>query len=310
MSSLFSQCSWGACPPRLIIAAERETLPPPPSSSHDDSKPADNTGTLILDATCTPADVHFPTDAGVRNDARELSEKIIDELCVDDDCQKKPRTYRRLARKNYLLLVRNKRPGYSLIRRTLRAQLQYLRRNLGHIQDLTKTNGLTAKQQYKLDVLTEVYRQQKQMYDNNRHAIEKRIVSVSQPWVRPIVRGKLTAKTEFGAKLALSLENGFDRVENLSWDAFNESQTLIESCKRYRERNGVYPKRILADKIYRNLDNLNFCNQNGIKMYGPKLGRPPKDKSLYEYQKLMERSEAGERNAIEGKFGEAKRRYG
>ena len=220
-----------------IIAAERENLPPPPSSSHDDSKPADNTGTLILDATCTPADVHFPTDAGVLNDARELSEKIIDELCVDDESQKKPRTYRRLARKNYLLLVRNKRPGYSLIRRTLRAQLQYLRRNLGHIQDLTITNGLTAKQQYKLDVLTDVYRQQKQMYDNNRHAIEKRIVSVSQPWVRPIVRGKLTAKTEFGAKLALSLENGFARVEKLSWDAFNESQTLIESCKRYRERN-------------------------------------------------------------------------
>jgi IS5 family transposase len=293
-----------------IITAERENLPPPPSSSNDDSKPADNTGTLILDATCTPADVHFPTDAGVLNDARELSEKIIDELCVDDDNQKKPRTYRRLARKNYLVLVRNKRPGYSLIRRTLRAQLQYLRRNLGHIQDLTITNGLTAKQQYKLDVLTEVYRQQKQMYDNNRHAIEKRIVSVSQPWVRPIVRGKLTAKTEFGAKLALSLENGFARVEKLSWDAFNESQTLIESCKRYRERNGVYPERILADKIYRNRDNLNFCNQNGIKMNGPKLGRPPKDKSLYEYQKLMERSEAGERNAIEGKFGEAKRRYG
>lgn len=297
-----------------IITAERKNLPPPPPSSSscadEDIKPANNTGTLILDATCAPADIHFPTDAGVLNDARELSEKIIDELCVDHNCQNKPRTYRRLARKNYLVLVRNKRPGYRLIRKTLRAQLQYLRRNLGHIQDLSKTRALTEQQQYQQGVLTEVYRQQKQMYDKNRHSIEKRIVSISQAWVRPIVRGKLTAKTEFGAKLALSLENGFARIEKLSWDAFNESQTLMESCERYRERNGVYPERILADKIYRNRDNLNFCTQNGIKMNGPKLGRPPKDKSLYEYQKLMERSEAGERNAIEGKFGEAKRRYG
>jgi len=45
-------------------------------------------------------------------------------------------------------------------------------------------------------------------------------------------------------------------------------------------------------------------------MNGPKLGRPPKDKKLYEQQKYLERSEAGERNAIEGKFGEAKTRYG
>ena len=45
-------------------------------------------------------------------------------------------------------------------------------------------------------------------------------------------------------------------------------------------------------------------------MNGPKLGRPPKDKTVYDQQRLLERNEAGERNAIEGKFGEAKRRYG
>lgn len=49
---------------------------------------------------------------------------------------------------------------------------------------------------------------------------------------------------------------------------------------------------------------------HGIEMNGPKLGRPPKDKTVYDQQRLLERNEAGERNAIEGKFGEAKRRYG
>lgn len=293
-----------------IIAAQKKD-PPPPAENGDDSDGDDNNdGTLILDATCAPADIHFPTDAGILNDARELAEKLIDELFEASAAEAKPRTYRQTARKNYLLLVRNKRPGKSLIRKTIKSQLQYLRRNLGHIANLAEAGDLTARQQARLVVLQEVHRQQREMYDNKRHAVENRIVSVSQPWVRPIVRGKLTAKTEFGAKLALSLDDGYARIEKLSWDAFNESQTLIESCKRYRERNGFYPKRILADKIYRNRTNLAFCKKHGIAMNGPKLGRPPKDKTLYDQQKLLERDEAGERNAIEGKFGEAKRRYG
>ncbi len=291
-----------------IIAAQKKD--PPPAGNDDDDSTDDNDGTLILDATCAPADIHFPTDAGILNDARELSEKLIDELYKASVEEIKPRTYRQKARKSYLMLVRNKRPGKNLIRKTLKSQLQYLRRNLGHIENLAQTGNLTVRQQARLLVIQEVHRQQKQMYDNNRHAVENRIVSVSQPWVRPIVRGKLTAKTEFGAKLALSLEDGYARIEKLSWDAFNESQTLIESCERYRERNGVYPKRILADKIYRNRTNLAFCKTHGIEMNGPKLGRPPKDKTVYDQQKLLERNEAGERNAIEGKFGEAKRRYG
>ena len=292
-----------------IIATKRKG-PPPAAGGDNNTDTEENSGTLILDATCAPADIHFPTDAGILNDARERSEQLIDELYVPGTDRIKPRTHRRKARKAYLLLVRNKKPGYRLIRRTLRGQLQYLNRNLGYIRELSGINPLNDRQKARLDVLNEVYKQQRQMYDKQEHKVENRIVSVHQPWVRPIVRGKLTANTEFGAKLALSMENGYARIEKLSWDAFNESLTLVESCERYKERNGVYPDRILADKIYRNRDNLRFCTKYGIKMNGPKLGRPPKDRKLYEQQKYLERNEAGERNAIEGKFGEAKRRYG
>lgn len=44
------------------------------------------------------------------------------------------------------------------------------------------------------------------MYDNNTHVVEGRIVSISQPYVRPIVRGKASRPTEFGAKLHLSID--------------------------------------------------------------------------------------------------------
>jgi hypothetical protein len=99
-------------------------------------------------------------------------------------------------------------------------------------------------------------------------------------------------------------------VETLSWDAFNEGKTLIESVERYRQRYGFYPEAVQADKIYRNKENLRYCELHGIRLSGPRLGRPPTDKALQKEQRRLERQDASERNAIEGKFGEGKRRYG
>jgi hypothetical protein len=39
-----------------------------------------NRGKLILDATCAPADISYPTDLGLLNGARQHTEKIIDSL--------------------------------------------------------------------------------------------------------------------------------------------------------------------------------------------------------------------------------------
>jgi hypothetical protein len=97
-------------------------------------------------------------------------------------------------------------------------------------------------------------------------------------------------------QIAISMVDGYASVERLDWNAFNETSTLQESVERYREERGYYPERILADKIYRTRENLSFCSKHGIRMNGPKLGRPPKDKKAYRLQCLLEKSEAGERN--------------
>jgi len=39
-----------------------------------------NQGKLILDATCAPADIKYPNDLGILNQAREQTETIIDAL--------------------------------------------------------------------------------------------------------------------------------------------------------------------------------------------------------------------------------------
>ncbi len=274
-----------------------------------------NQGKLILDATCTPADIRFPTDISLLNEAREKLDDIIDIVHKTlGKPGKRPRTYRQIARKAFLSIAKNKKPGKKGIRKAVGKQLRYVRRNLGAVDRLLAAagdgHGLSQKHLETLSTIRVLYKQQLSMYNNRTHKIPDRVVSISQPHVRPIVRGKAAADVEFGAKVAISIVDGYTYIETLSWDAFNEGTTLVESIESYRERYGHYPAVVQADKIYRNRKNLQYCEGHDIRLSGPRLGRPPADKEKQKEQKRLERQDASERNAVEGKFGEGKRRYG
>jgi hypothetical protein len=279
--------------------------------SSDDSVPeTENHGTLILDASCAPQDIQYATDIRLLHESRQKLEGMMDTLQEGRE-DKKPRNYRQRAAKEYKRFCRNRRPTRREIRTVLRRQLQYVSRDLRHVakmqQDSTVT--LSERQLRDLDVVRRVYEQQRGMYANRTRGCADRIVSLHQPYVRPIVRGKATAKTEFGAKLTVSLLDGYAEVTTLSWDAYNESQDLVKAAEAYKVRYGHYPRRILADKIFRTRHNRRYCKARGIHLNGPPLGRPPKDRTVYDEQLRLEREESRERNAIEGKFGEGKRRY-
>jgi hypothetical protein len=290
-----------------------------PKSSSDDSDgepgstSGSNRGKLIIDATCTPADITFPTDLKVLNTSREKSEEIIDILHSPlRGKQKKPRTYRKRARKEYLSAAKSKKLLRGQRRKAIRKQLGYLKRNLKSIAKLSGKTSLLllSPRQYKnLLVIHEVYRQQQWMFDQHTHRIDDRIVSVSQPHVRPIKRGKAGAPTEFGAKISLSLTDGFSYVDRISWDAYNESGDLIEQAEKYKERYGFYPESIHADQIYRTRGNRKFCKKYGIRLSGPPLGRPSADKEKRHEQQLQARQDELDRIPIEGKFGQGKRRF-
>ena len=145
------------------------------------------------------------------------------------------------------------------------------------------------------------------MYDNTVHSVPERIVSVSQPFIRPIVRGKAGKPVEFGAKLDISVVNGWTRLECCSFDAYNEAGNLQAIAERFREREGHYPARILADKIYRNRENLAYCKQRGIRLSGPALGRPKKDSDA---DKRLAYLDECERVEVERCFSLAKRKCG
>lgn len=245
------------------------------NDDNDDINPdTPKKGKLIVDASCMPSDIRYPSDMSLLNEAREKTEEIIDELCKAKGV-KKPRTYRKKARKDFIRFIHEKKPNRKKVRKAIGKQLRYIRRNLKKIREMSEfleslSNGLYRD----LLVIHELYRQQKEMYDAQSHRIESRIVSISQPHVRPIVRGKAGAPVEFGAKVELSLVDGYAFIDHLSWENFNESTYLLEQIKNYYEKFGCLPESIHADKIYRTIDNRKYCKNLKIRLSGPALGRP------------------------------------
>jgi hypothetical protein len=188
-------------------------------------------------------------------------------------------------------------------------QLRFLKKNLGHIETLLKVFSkispldLDKKQKQYLETLHTVYAQQYQMHSTRTKRIDNRIVNIHQPHVRPIVRGKDGKKVEFGSKIQLSLSNGFAFIDKLSWDNFNEGGYLQESVNLYKKRFGYYPKEVLADKIYCTRANRKILKVLNIELRAKPLRRPSIAAAL------SNQVSPGERNPVEGKFGQAKAGY-
>lgn len=270
----------------------------------DDFDSTTHKGILLMDATACPQDIAYPTDLNILNDAREKSEELIDKLhglgCYDQ----KPRTYRKNARRDYLRVAQKKNKTRNELRKALRKQLGYLNRNIGYIREVFEDKQMPFERvEYKYWlVIQTVYDQQRYMYKEKVHSIAHRIVSIHQPHVRPIVRGKSNAYVEFGAKVHVSMMNGMAFLDELSWEAFNEGTRLRSSIEKYKERFGHYPQAILADKIYCNRENRAWLKEIGIQLKAKPLGRPS--------SAVQNHVRPGERNPIEGKFGQAKSAYG
>ena len=281
------------------------------------TKAIDNQGSLLIDATCAPVDIRYPTDLSLLNEAREVTEVLIDSMykTVRESFDHKPRTYRKQARQQFLAVAKKKRPRINKIRKAIKQQLAYLKRNLTSIDALTSCGGclLAAGRAIyqKLLVVSELVRQQTILYHSESKSISDRIVSLTQAHVRPIVRGKARSNVEFGAKISISVTgDGLTFLDRLSFNPYNEGEDLRAQALAYRRRHGCYPEVICADQIYRTRSNRAFCQRHAIRLSGPRLGRPKSDPELVAAEKKQFIDDQRQRNAVEGKIGECKRRYG
>ena len=293
---------------RRTRAQEEETKDDDPP----DDNGGENKGKLILDASVAPADIRYPTDLSLTNEAREYTEGLIEYIWEKTDRKGHKTLYsRKRMRKSYLKISKQRNPRWKKVREAVREQLECVEKNLetldNHLAQIG-TDSLSDKQKERLRTIRIFAEQQRWHYENPKASVPDRIVSLLQPHIRPMVRGKAGKEVEFGQKIAVAVVDGFTFIEEQSWNNFSEGKTFIDSVERYYERHGFYPEAVLADKTYRTRENINYCKEKGIRLSGPRLGRPKA--AEIEAGKVQAYQDNCERNMVEGRFGLGKRRFG
>ena len=299
----FSDVLLKVCFPKKIKGEQKDQA--------KNTAPLPNKGKLKLDATVAEQYITYPNDLGLLNSAREKTEAMVDKLfdLLRSEITVKPRTYRREARKRYLAEAKKRQKNKAQLRKAIRYQLNCLDRNIRYINEMLDRFDkcpLSYKTMREFWIIQTLNDQQRKMYNEKSNRCDDRIVSIAQPHVRPILRGKQGKKVEFGAKIGLCLADGFVKAQTISWDAYNESADLIPHVMAYKELYGYFPELVQVDKIYGTNVNRKWCKENGIRMTVSPKGKP---KKITAYQKRKRKKELTERNQIEGKIGQVKQGY-
>ena len=269
--------------------------------------------TFYTDATCYESEMRYPTDQKL---LWECCEKAYSIMCTV--CQRlgihRPRTKFLDVEKANLAYVKQRKHSKSqqrkIIRRLIRLLgkiLQEIRKTYRNYDDMEDV--LTIKEKNVMEVITKVYRQQKNHFenDNPRESIPDRIVSISKPYVRPIVRGKEVKNVEFGAKCNNILVDGISFIEKLSFNAFNEGTRLEHCIKMHKRLFKVDAKKIGGDTGYAGTANRNLCKEMGIQTSFVNRGRPSAEMQEKDYvRQELARVRA---TAMEGSFGTQKEHY-
>ena len=270
--------------------------------------------TMYTDATCYESEMRYPTDPKLLWEGIEKSYRIMCEVSEKLNLHR-PRTKYLDVEKANLAYRKQRRRTKAQTRKITRRLLNLLGKILNEIRRIERENAcaeklLTARQKSDMEIITRMYRQQKRHFDRNepRESVKDRIVSISKPYVRPIVRGKEVRNVEFGAKCNNILVDGFSFVEKLSFNAFNEGTRLPHCLKLHRRLFGVDAKKVGGDAGYAGNANRELCRKKEIQTSFVKRGRP----ALVKKEDDIIRKELARVRAtrMEGSFGTQKEHYG
>ena len=261
---------------------------------------------MMADATCYESWVRYPTDAKLLFEAVEfIHEKVLLPLSKEVERKLTVNNYYKV-KSDYKDFSRKRRKTHKQTKKIIGRLLYLLANQLFKAAEYSgKLTKILSNQRYKkLQTVIEVYKQQSDLHAGK--SVKNRIVSLSKPYIRPIVRGKETKRVEFGAKVHLLHIDGIDYIEHLDFNAFNEGKRLIPAISLTKSLLGEV--RIVAvDGIYGTNENRKYCTQNNILTSFVRKGRAGKN----EQAKSIIRQEASKLRAtrMEGTFGVQKNHY-
>jgi len=224
-------------------------------------KPLVKKGKFIIDSTCIPADILYPTDIRLLERCRQKVLRLI-KKAKSFGLKCSYRTYSRVARSVFVHFSKLSRPKEKTRRKVHKQMIQFVRRNLRQLKDLRSRSimelGLKAKthpqilkflQELKIShsKIQTILHQQKQVY-KGAISIPNRIVSFHKQHIRPIVRGKFPIDTEFGPKILVALYRGWTYVIDVFQNNVADVTMVLPAIRWFKKTFGRLPKELLGDR--------------------------------------------------------------
>ena len=154
-----------------------------------------NLETVYTDASCYESLLRFPTDVKLLWECVERAYKVMCGISSQLGEHRLRTKFNDIEKAN-LAYRKQRKHTYKQTRKMTMRLLALLGKILGEIRRQLRIHPdeelVSEKQLDMLETVTRVYRQQKNHFksDDSRESIPNRIVSVSKPYIRPIVRGK------------------------------------------------------------------------------------------------------------------------
>lgn len=275
-----------------------------------------------IDSTVVEANIAHPTDAGLLYEGvRKLTKAVarIKQACGKAS-QQSTTSIRKM--KDHLLSI-NK----VLRRRTEDARTE-VREITGHMamearKAVTRAYCLAkklipeTKNDLKLrgdllDTIQKVQRiiEQSEAVNNGNTKLADRLISLKDPDARPIVRGKLGKRVEFGYKLQIQeTESGIITGYKLYKGNPSDKVLVEDALRNHMELFGKAPTEMSLDRGYYDSTNEILAREAGVKRVCiPKPGRKSKERAEFESTPTFRRLKRW-RSGIEGRISCLKRRF-
>ena len=271
-----------------------------------------NLDTIYTDASCYESLMRFPTDVKLLWECTVRAYKMMCGISSQLGEHRLRTKYNDIEKAN-LAYRKQRRHTHKQTRKMIMRLLALLGKMLGEIRRQMRIHSdeglLNEKQLDILETVTRVYRQQKNHFKSgdSRESIPNRIVSISKPYVRPIVRGKENKTVEFGAKCNNILIDGISFIEKVSFNAFHEGMRLRHCISLAQKLTGVPVKKVGGDQGYSGNDNRTFCKDNHIETSFTQKGKAGTNEVTNATKRELARVRA---TAMEGSFGTQKEHYG
>jgi len=284
-----------------------------------------------MDSTVVEANIHYPTDANLLSDGMRVITRVARKIhgILRDKVERVGDRSRAVQRRLLAItkhLQRRTGEAYGEVRAITESLARLAETGMAEVRRVVEATRKVAVTlapstasrvqrqvialERTMEHLERVVEQSRQVTAGDRH-LPERIVSLADPDARPIVKGKLGQKVQFGYKVQIAeAEGGFVTDYTVEKGNPPDVAALVPALNRHRRRFGGYPLVVTTDRGYDSRVNREFCEERLVRTVAiPKRGKITAARRAEE-QRAAFRQAQGWRAGGEATVSRLKRKYG